>query len=216
MALNLLIFNMFEDLSHSKIFKEALSYQKNDSVKRNNIGNNCKIANSVSLINSKNIFIGNDVIIEDSVLLNAEYGKGIYIEDNVTIKRFTTITSSGYGFSGGYVKIGKGSHIGTLNVLTGHAGLDIGNNCLLGPFVSINGYSHKFDQKDELIKRQGDKSNPIKIGNDVYIATRSSVIKGDIGDGCIISAHSLVNKDFKPFSVIRGLPAKFVKFRYEK
>ena len=41
-------------------------------------------------------------------------------------------------------------------------------------------------------------------------------IKGDIGDGCIISAHSLVNKDFKPFSIIRGLPAKFVKFRYEK
>ena len=41
----------------------------------------------MSLINSKNIFIGNDVIIEDSVLLNAEYGKGIYIEDNVTIKK---------------------------------------------------------------------------------------------------------------------------------
>ena len=54
----------------------------------------------MSLINSKNIFIGNDVIIEDSVLLNAEYGKGIYIEDNVTIKRFTTITSSGM-ISGG-------------------------------------------------------------------------------------------------------------------
>ena len=47
--------------------------------------------------------------------------------------------------------------------------------------------------KDELIKDKG-ITNPIKIGNDVYIATRSSVIKGDIGDGCIISAHSLLIK----------------------
>ena len=139
MALNLQFLSrkiMLEELSNSKNFKDALSHQKNYLVKGNNIGSNCKIANSVSLINSKNIFIGNDVIIEDSVLLNAEFGKGIYIEDNVTIKRFSTITSSGYGFPGGFVKIAKGSHIGTLNVLTGHAGLDIGNNCLLTAFVS--------------------------------------------------------------------------------
>ena len=52
MALNLLIFNMFEDLSHQK-FSAGSIPPKNDSVKRNNIGNNCKIANSVSLINLK-------------------------------------------------------------------------------------------------------------------------------------------------------------------
>ena len=177
------------------------------------IGKNCNIAPSVSFINPKNIFIGDNVVLEDSVLLDAENGKGIFIGNNTIIRRFTTILSSGSEYPKGFVKIGNSSHIGTFNYLTGHNGLQIGNNCLLAPYVFINGFSHNFNNKSLLVKSQGSKAKQILIGNDVYIAIRSSVISGCLEDGCVVYAHSLVNKKFKPFSIIKGQPAKLIKFR---
>jgi acetyltransferase-like isoleucine patch superfamily enzyme len=53
---------------------------------------------------------------------------------------------------------------------------------------------------------------PITIGNDVYIGYNVTVLGGvTIGDGSIVAACSLVNKDIPPYTVYGGIPAKFIK-----
>jgi chloramphenicol O-acetyltransferase type B len=50
-----------------------------------------------------------------------------------------------------------------------------------------------------------------KIGNDVFIGANAVVLPGTIvGDGAIIGACSLVNKNVEPYSIVGGVPAKVV------
>lgn len=49
------------------------------------------------------------------------------------------------------------------------------------------------------------------IGDNVFLGANATVLPGvKIGDGAIIGAGSVVAKDVEPFSVVAGIPAKFI------
>jgi len=53
------------------------------------------------------------------------------------------------------------------------------------------------------------------IGHDVWIGCNSTVLRGvTIGDGAVIGANSLVNKDVPAFAIAVGSPARVVKYRF--
>ena len=55
-------------------------------------------------------------------------------------------------------------------------------------------------------------SDPIKIGNHVWIGMRAIILKGvTIGDGAVVAAGAIVTKDVPPNTVVAGVPAKVVK-----
>lgn len=55
----------------------------------------------------------------------------------------------------------------------------------------------------------------INIGNDVWVGYGATILSGvTIGDGAVVGARSLVTKDVKPYSIIAGNPAKFVRKRF--
>lgn len=55
-------------------------------------------------------------------------------------------------------------------------------------------------------------SAPIHIANDVWIGANSVITSGvSIGEGAIIAAGSVVNKDVKAMTVVGGVPAKVIK-----
>ncbi len=57
----------------------------------------------------------------------------------------------------------------------------------------------------------------IEIGNDVWIGHSAGIMEGvKIGDGAIIAAGALVTKDVEPYSIVGGVPAKVIKYRFEK
>jgi acetyltransferase-like isoleucine patch superfamily enzyme len=69
-------------------------------------------------------------------------------------------------------------------------------------------------QKDVLIKDQGKFEAPITIGKNVWIGTRATILPGvEIGDGVIIGANSLVTKNVMPYTIVGGIPAKFIRDR---
>lgn len=55
----------------------------------------------------------------------------------------------------------------------------------------------------------------VVINEDVWIASRVTILKGvNVGRGAIIAAGAVVNKDVLPYSVVGGVPAKFIKFKW--
>lgn len=115
------------------------------------------------------------------------------------------------------LKIGKGCQINE-NVFI--QGAYIGDNVMIAPGVSILNDSHNFDDPSIPMVDQGKvvNENP-SIGNDVWLGRNVIVLKGvEIGDGAIIGAGSVVTKDVIPFSIVGGVPARYIKMRpgYER
>lgn len=53
------------------------------------------------------------------------------------------------------------------------------------------------------------------IGNDVWIGNNVTIKYGvTIGDGAIIGSGAVVTKDVAPYSIMGGVPAKLIKYRF--
>lgn len=57
----------------------------------------------------------------------------------------------------------------------------------------------------------------IEIGNDVWIGANVVILDGvKIGNGVIIGAGAVVTKDLPDYAIAVGVPAKVIKYRFEK
>ena len=55
------------------------------------------------------------------------------------------------------------------------------------------------------------------IGNDVWIGHRAFIRAGvSIGDGAIVAAGAVVSKDVEPYSIVGGVPAKHIRYRFDQ
>ena len=90
-----------------------------------------------------------------------------------------------------------------------------GDNVMMGPNVSILSGSHNFDNIQIPMSEQGaPPRNPVIIGDDVWIGTRSIILPGvKIGSHSIIGAGSVVTKDVPELAIYAGNPAKLIKYR---
>ena len=53
------------------------------------------------------------------------------------------------------------------------------------------------------------------IGSDVWIGTDAKIKSGvNVGTGAVIGAGAVVTKDVQPYSIVAGVPAKHIKFRF--
>lgn len=117
----------------------------------------------------------------------------------------------------GNVVIGENTYINDYTRIdTGNNSMiQIGRNCAIGRFVHITSKTHSFVQptRDEDTNEIELLEADVKIGNQVWIGDKVTVLPGvEIGDYAIIGAHSLVNKNVKPFEIVGGVPAKHIRF----
>jgi acetyltransferase-like isoleucine patch superfamily enzyme len=92
--------------------------------------------------------------------------------------------------------------------------ISIGNNVLIGEFVSIRDYNHKFDSLESPINTQGYAGAPISIEEDVWIGRGVIITAGvTIGKGSVIGANAVVTRSIPAFSVAAGIPAKVLRSR---
>lgn len=128
---------------------------------------------------------------------------------DVEIGRFSYVNRDSQVYSaeiGNFVCIGPGVIIGpgehpTSGYISSHP-----------MFYSLN--NHGFPV---LADKQEFEEFPVtKIGNDVWIGARAILKSGiRVGDGAIIAAGAVVTKDVEPYSVVGGVPAKHIRYRFE-
>ena len=57
----------------------------------------------------------------------------------------------------------------------------------------------------------------VTIGNDVWIGANVVILDDvNIGNGAVIAANSVVTKDVFPYSIVGGIPAKLIKYRFSE
>lgn len=117
--------------------------------------------------------------------------------------------------SGRDIEIGSNSGIGINSRVSGP--LTIGNDVMIGPEVMIFTQNHETSNLDIPMRLQTAPKKAVIIGNDVWIAARVIILPGvTIGNGVIIGAGAVVTKDIPDFAVVGGVPAKILKYRYQK
>jgi maltose O-acetyltransferase len=117
----------------------------------------------------------------------------------------------GNGFN---IEIGTHSSIGKNAKIP--ANIKIGNEVMMGNNVTIFSSSHIFDRTDISIQSQGSRSYPpFVIEDDVWIGQNVIILPkvGRIAKGTIVGAGAIVTKEFPPYSIIGGNPAKLIKTR---
>lgn len=88
--------------------------------------------------------------------------------------------------------------------------VNIGKNVFIAPGVCISCAGHAIDKEQ---RAQGIlTSKPITIEDDVWIGANSTVCQGvTIGQGSVIAAGSVVNKDIPQGVVAAGVPCKEIR-----
>ncbi len=90
------------------------------------------------------------------------------------------------------------------------AEVTFGDNCFLGPNVSIYTACHSTDPAERNSGREW--ARPVRIGNDCWIGGSVTILPGvSIGDGSTVGAGSVVTRDIPPHSVAVGNPARVIK-----
>lgn len=113
----------------------------------------------------------------------------------------------------GIIIIGDNVQIGYGTIIHSSKSVSIGSNTQIAAQCYIIDADHG-TALGELMQKQPLKSAPINIGEDVWIGTQCTILKGvTIGDHAVVAANSVVNKDVPPYAIVAGSPAKIIKYR---
>lgn len=125
-----------------------------------------------------------------------------------------------------FSKIGKRTSIGT-NTRVNYA--EIGSYCSISWNVTIGAMSHNVDRLSGhaftfqpvfgIVDREMQEMKPDRpityVGNDVWIGCNAVLKSGiSIGNGSVIGAGAVVLNDVPPYSIVVGVPAKVIKYRF--
>ncbi len=115
---------------------------------------------------------------------------------------------------GDYTSVPKGSVF-----YCTEAPLTIGNKVIFGPRPTIITGDHRIDVIGKYIIDSQEKLSandaPVVIEDDVWTGANITILKGvTIGRGSVVAAGAVVVKSCPPYSIIGGVPAKVLKYRF--
>lgn len=115
------------------------------------------------------------------------------------------------------LSIGHSTGLGINALISCGGKVSLGSRVLMGPDVKIFSTDHIWCSFDNTYFGKGLLSSPVVIEDDVWIGSGSIILKGvTIGKGATIAAGSVVTKNVLPYSIVGGVPAKFIKLKEYK
>lgn len=164
------------------------------------------------ILHASHCALGKSLNIGDNVVINALSSEGVVIGDNVTIKDNTIIECTAVLRSVAEgIRIGNNVGISQNCFFAARAMIEIGNEVIIGPGVSLFSENHNYKDINTPIRLQGETRKKIVIEDDVWIGANAIILAGvHIGKHSVVGAGSVVTKDVPANSVVVGSPAKLV------
>jgi acetyltransferase-like isoleucine patch superfamily enzyme len=167
----------------------------------------------VRLRGKRRLRMGSYAVIERGVVLNAYAREGVSIGARTRIGAYSMLSATNHlGALGKGIRIGADSAIGQFSFVGAHGGVEIGDNVIMGQYVSFHAQNHNFSDPALPIRLQGTTSRGIRIDDDVWVGAKATFL-----DGCHVSSHSVVaagavvTGSFPPGVVIGGVPARVLR-----
>lgn len=108
-------------------------------------------------------------------------------------------------FENAQMRLGNGSFINSDCKIRCHKEISVGEGCAISHDFTVMDSDAHFLNNDNHTK-------PVHIGDRVWIGTRVTVLSGvHIGDGAVIAAGSVVNRDVPAGALAAGVPAKVIR-----
>lgn len=114
-----------------------------------------------------------------------------------------------YTAGGSEIRIGRNVFINQNCTFYDLGGLDIGDDVMIGPNVSMITTGHPLDPSQ---RRSVTIGKPIVIGRNVWIAAGATIIGGvTIGENSVVAAGSVVTKNVPANTLVGGNPARVIR-----
>lgn len=107
------------------------------------------------------------------------------------------------------IVVGEHCTIGDTCFLDGRETIVIGECVNLGSHVSIYTRQHDVDSPDF-----AESGGPVHIGRYAWLGSHSIVLPNvTIGEGAVVAAGAVVTRDVAPYTMVGGVPARFIRER---
>ena len=147
----------------------------------------------------------NRLTFDDAVQVRALFGELIGAELDEGFSLIPPFYTSG----GENILVGRNVFINQNCTMYDLGGIDIGDDVMIGPNVSIITSGHPIEPSK---RRDFVIASPIRIGNNVWIAACATIIGGvSVGDNSVVAAGSVVTRDVPPNSLVGGNPARLIR-----
>lgn len=134
---------------------------------------------------------------------------GVQLENNLRIFDPVEIRPLG---GAKRIKIGDGTFInsGVRFTCDPPATITIGRRVMIGPRCCFETKTHSIDVDRE--GRRTGRNDSIVVEDSVWIGANVTILLGvTVGQGSIVAAGAVVTKDVEPYTVVGGIPARFIK-----
>ena len=146
------------------------------------------------------LVIGRDVRIGRGAALRVVKGGRMVIDEGARIEAGCDLVS--YGL----LEIGPRAFVGRGSILVATDRISIGADALIAAYSTIRDHDHSVDSRQS---RGALTMAPVIIGDNVWIGTKASILKGvRVGSGAVIGAHALVNSEVAAGALVGGIPAR--------
>lgn len=173
-------------------------------------GPGVRIATPSRVTIAKGVTLGEGVRIEGLSRHGVRIGPGASIGAHTIIVPTSVMRNLGEGCT-----IGRNSGIGQFGFIGCGGGVTIGDNVIMGQYVSFHTENHLYDDIERPIIDQGVRRAPVVVEDDVWVGVKVTFLSGaHVGRGCVVAAGAVVRGEIPPWSIIAGVPARIIGSRY--
>jgi acetyltransferase-like isoleucine patch superfamily enzyme len=107
------------------------------------------------------------------------------------------------------IRAGRNVFVNQACVLNDIGGIEIGDDVMIGPRVSLLTSGHPLDPE---LRRRQILAAPIVIERGVWLGAGATVLQGvTVGADAVVAAGAVVSRDVPPRTLVAGVPARVVR-----
>lgn len=196
-------------------------------------GSNCILDKGVELGIGTNarIVLGDKNKLSKNVLIRIAPNKELKTGEGVTINNNTQIYIHDNWLFGDQVSVatncsllarepkcygklilGNGVSIGDNCILDLSGDITIGNDVAIGPNCVLYTHDHNYQENFDIPWHGKPVVKGVSVGNGCWIGSGVTILPGvKVGKGAIVAAGAVLTKDVETFTLVGGVPARFLK-----